>query len=293
MQLDRPGSLRGGGRAVALEPRAPTERRAALRFLAVAWHHRPLIARLVRREISARYRSSLLGFAWALLHPLLLLAVYTFVFSVVFKARWGFASEGHSGFAFMLFSGLLVYNLVAASANAATQLVVQNAVLVKEMLFPTEVLAWVQVGVRLFDLLIGLALLLLCLAVTGTGSPATWLWLPAVALPVVLGTLGIVWGLSVLGAFFRDLSPIVQVATMALLFLSPIFYSVSQVPEQFRLATAANPLSPVLEMWRGALFRGEAPEFGSLVVLMGLSWMVAAAGFAWYLRAKPHLADVV
>ncbi len=248
---------------------------------------------MVRRELSARYRSSLLGFSWALLHPLLVLAVYTFVFSVVFKARWGFATEAHSGFALTLFSGLLVYNLVATSANAATRLVLRNGVLVKEMMFPTEVLAWIQVGVGVFDLLVGLGLLGVCLVVSGIGSPATWLWLPVVALPVALGTLAIVWCLSVLGAFFRDLAPVVQVATTALLFLSPIFYSVSQVPEQFRTAIAINPLAPLLEMWRGVLFRGELPDLLTLAILLALSWAAASLSFAWYLRAKPHLADVV
>lgn len=263
------------------------------RFLRIAREHRRLVARLVYRELSARYRSSMLGFSWALLHPLLVLAVYTFVFSVVFNARWGFAPESHTGFALTLFAGLLVYNLVASSANAATQLVQRNAVLVKEMMFPTETLAWVQVGVGLFDLMIGLALLGICLLVSGAGSPTTWVWLPVIALPLVFGTLAVVWCLAVLGAFFRDLSPIVQVVTTALLFLSPIFYSVAQVPEQFRVAIAINPLSPVLEMWRGALLRGELPDFATLGVLFTLSWVAASLGFAWYLRAKPHFADVV
>lgn len=114
--------------------------------LAVAWRNRALVTRLARREIESRYRGSLLGLTWSVATPLLMLAVYTFVFSVVFKARWGTGSERKGEFALILFSGLITFGLFSECTNRAPGMILESISYVKKVVFPLETLAWVGKG---------------------------------------------------------------------------------------------------------------------------------------------------
>lgn len=258
-----------------------------------AWEGRKLILRLARREIEARYRGSLLGLAWLVLLPLFMLAVYTFAFSVVFKARWGAQDAGTASFALLLFAGLTVYALFAETVNRAPTLVLENPTYVKKVVFPLDLLPWVALTVSAFNVAVSFAILMVLYPFVFGAPPATVLLVPFTLLPLALVTLGLSWFLASIGVFLRDIRPVVGVLTTAILFLSPIFYPLSAVPEGVRALIALNPLTPTLEQARAALFDGRAPDMVALTFQTLLGWMVAWLGHAWFQRTRKAFADVI
>jgi len=264
-----------------------------LAFLRSGWSHRRLIGQLARRRIEERYRGSILGRAWALLNPLLLLAVYTFVFSVVFQAKWGLRQGGSVEFALFLFSGLIVYTVFSECVNEAPLLLRRNEIYIKQMVFPVEVLPWVGLTSALFHFAMGFVMLMGLHAWVRGVPPATALYLPLVLLPVPLLTLGATWWLSSLGIFLRDLSQVVGLSTTALLFLSPIFYPADRVPEAIRPAYELNPFAPVLEASKDVLFRGVTPDWAPLAGILIGAWLLAWSGYVWFMKTKKSFADVL
>lgn len=261
--------------------------------LAVAWRHRGLVTRLARREIEARYRGSLLGLAWSVATPLLMLAVYTFVFSVVFKARWGTGSERKGEFALILFSGLVTFGLFSECINRAPGMILESTSYVKKVVFPLETLAWVALLGALFNTAIGVLILLAGHLLLGVPPPLTSLLLPVLLVPLCLLVLGVTWFLSSVGVFLRDIRLIVPILTTVLLFVSPIFFPASAVPEPYRSILSLNPLAPTVESVRAALFFGRGPDWGSWTLSLGLSIAVCWLGFTWFANTRKGFADVV
>lgn len=219
--------------------------------------NRSLIFNLIRREVSGRYRGSAMGLLWSFFNPVLMLAVYTFVFSVVFKARWVGGTGSKTEFALVLFSGLMVFNLFSECINRAPTLIVGNVNYVKKVIFPLEILTCVALGSAAFHLLISL-LVWLIFYVLFFGMPhATILLLPFVLLPLVLLTLGLSWLLASLGVYLRDVSQVVGIITTVLMFLSPIFYPVVSLPESYRPFMLISPLTFVIEQARDVMIWGD------------------------------------
>ena len=262
-------------------------------FLSAGLRHRQLIGRLARRRIEARYRGSVLGLAWTLLHPLLMLAIYTFVFSFVFEARWAAVAGQPGEFALFLFSGLIVYAIFSECVNEAPNLMLANETYIKQLVFPTEVLAWTMLLASLFSFVVNALLLLAFCALILGPPPASALWLPLIVLPVVLLTLGVAWFLSSLGVYIRDIGQVVGVLTTALLFLSPIFYPAAAVPESLRAWYFLNPFASILDMSKASLFYGAAPDWARLGWLTLAGWVAAWLGFAWFMKTKRGFADVL
>ncbi len=264
-------------------------------FLASGLRHRHLILRLTRARLEARYRDTWLGWLWLPAVPLLLLGVYTFVFSQVFHARWDTVpGQGNAPFALMLFCGLTLYGLVAQCVNEAPSLLIAYQSYLKQLLFPSEILAWVCVLTAVVPLGVSLLLLLIVYGVMVGPPPISSLLLPFTVVPLILLTLGTVWFLSSLGVFLRDLSHASAVFTSALLFLSPVFYPASRVPEALRGWFELNPLTPVLEAARRSLFEGQLPlDWGPLSVATGVGLLVSWGGYAWFMRTKGTFVDVL
>lgn len=274
----------------------PHARRATsiAEMLRTHWRHRELAFELIKREVLGRYRGSLMGIAWSFFNPLFMLAIYTFIFAGVFKARWGAGpDESMADFAVMLFVGMIVHGLLAECANRAPSLVVQNANLVKKVIFPLEVLPSVVMGSALFHLLVSLGVLLLCQVVLGRMVPLTVLMFPVVILPLVLATLGVTWLLAGTGVYYRDIGQAVGLVTTALLFLSPVFYSTQSLPESYQVAVSFNPLTGVIENARAVLILGAMPDFVSLGLGFLVGVLVAWGGFWWFQRVRVGFADVV
>ena len=263
-------------------------------LLASLWRNWQLILQMTRREVLSRYRGSALGLAWSFFHPLLMLAIFTSVFQGIFKARW--AAQGEEStvdFAIILFAGMIVHGFLAECLNRAPGLVLANVNYVKKVVFPLEVLAWITVASALFHTAV--SLLALLLAKWAFGHPLHWtiVLTPVVLAPLVLGTVGLTWFLASLGVFLRDLGQIIGLVTTALLFLSPVFYPVSAVPEDYRWLIQLNPLTLVIEQARKVLIWGELPDWAGLALYTAGSCLVAWVGFWWFQRTRRGFADVV
>lgn len=263
-------------------------------MLRSVWNNRSLIGRMARREIAARYRGSFVGFFWAVLTPIVMLAVYTFVFSVVFNARWGAGQEQErTQFAIVLFAGLLVHGLLAEVLNAAPSMVAAHANYVKKVVFPLEVLPVVQLGTALFQCLIGVVVLLTAGWLFNGVVPLTAPLILLVLLPLVLLALSGAWFLAALGVYVRDVGQLTQVLTMILLFVSPVFFPVTAIPTQFQQPMRYNPLTFLIEQAREVLVWGRTPDFVGLLTYTVCAFVAAWAGYAWFQATRKGFADVL
>jgi lipopolysaccharide transport system permease protein len=257
------------------------------------WRHRHLLATLVRRDLAARFRGSLLGALWTVLQPLLLLTVYGVVFGMVYHARWGSPDSPETApFALVLFSGLAVFQLVADVLGRAPMAVLSQPSFVTKVVFPLEILPVVPVCSALIQAAINFALLLAALAATA-GLPATALWLPLVLAPVAVLLLGLSWFLAALGVYVRDVAHVMNMVLTAALFLSPVFYPLSRLPRTFQQVLLFNPLTIPVEATRAALIGATAPDPAMLGAFALVSLGVCAAGFAWFQKTRKGFADVL
>lgn len=255
--------------------------------------HRDLILALSQREILGRYRGSMLGLLWSFFHPLLMLGVYTFVFAVVFKARWPGGSDSKTEFALILFTALIAFNVFSECVNRAPGLIVANASYVTKVVFPLEILPVVSLLSALFHMTASLVVwLVFYLAFFGVPGPGVLLF-PIVLLPLVLLTLGVSWGLASLGVYLRDIAQITGVATTVLLFLTPVFYSIDIVPERFRTLMQLNPLTVVIGQARDALIFHQPIDWTTWATTLLVSAVVAWLGFAWFQKTRKGFADVL
>lgn len=259
------------------------------------WRGRRLIGQLIKREVLGRYRGSIMGVAWSFLYPILMLAVYTFVFSVVFEAKWPGLLEGQSKsrFALLLFIGVIAHGLIAEVLIRAPGLIVANANYVKKVVFPLETLGWGLVGSAAFHSSISIAILLAAKWLLEGSVPATALWLPLILLPLGFFALGMTWLLSSLGVFIRDIGQITSVLSTVLMFLAPVFYPIAALPESFRPWVYANPLTLVIEQSRAALFANAAPDAMPLLRYYVISIAFMAFGYWWFQKSRRGFADVL
>ena len=266
-------------------------------FARLAWQHRDLVARLAWREIVGRYRGAWLGLAWSFVTPLLMLGIYTFVFSVVFGARWGVqapgGAEGSGLFALVLFVGMMVFLMFAEAVNRAPLLIVANTNYVKRVVFPLEILPLVVLLSSLFHLAVSLLIWLLAAWWMLGRLPPTLLLLPLVLAPLALVTLGVCWMLASLGVFLRDVAQTVGVATTAMMFLAPVFFPMDALPEAYRWIVLANPLTFPIEQARAVAIWGLAPDWIGLGVYALVSVLVAKAGLWWFQKTRKGFADVL
>lgn len=258
-----------------------------------AWHQRELLVNLTRREILRRYRGSMLGVLWTLLTPLLLLAVFTFVFGLIFRVRWDVDQGLDAPFAAILFSGLILHGVLAEVLGRAPMVVLDNVNFVKKVVFPLELLPWVTVITAVFHFLLALVILVVFLLITGHGLAVTVFAAPVVILPFLLLIMGVAWFVAALGVYVRDTSHVTGFITTALLFLSPIFYPLSAVPEAYRGLFLINPLTHVINEFRNLLLLGQWPEPVSLAAYWAVSLAIFWLGFAWFQQTRGGFSDVL
>jgi lipopolysaccharide transport system permease protein len=266
---------------------SPTEMAASF------WRNRSLIKALVTREVMGRYRGSVFGILWSFFNPVFMLLVYTFVFSVVFKSRWNTGSDSRTEFALVLFAGLLVFNLFAECVSRAPGLILANVNYVKKVVFPLEILPWVAIGSALFHTLVSLLVWMLAYVILFGIPQPTALLLPLIVVPLVLFIMGLSWALASLGVFIRDVSQFIGIIVMALMFLSPIFYPVTALPEEYRPLLMLNPLTPGVEMMREVLYWGRPPDLALLSLYTLATGLIAWLGFAWFQKTRKGFADVL
>ena len=258
------------------------------------WRNRQLIWQMTRREVAGRYRGSIIGLAWSFVTPLLMLIVYTFVFSVVFKARWGAgANESRADFAIILFAGLIVFGFFSEVINHAPRQIVSNPNYVKKVVFPLEILSWVALGTVLFQSLVSLTVLLLAQLIINHSIPWTIVFFPLVLLPLIFASLGAAWFLAALGVYIRDIGQITTVFTTLLMFVSAVFYPVAALPETYQAWIRFNPLVLIITESRKVLIFGTLPDWFRLGIALLMGLVIAFAGFWWFQKTRKGFADVL
>jgi lipopolysaccharide transport system permease protein len=284
--------------AVAIHSARPTPLAALLNPVHLAttlWRHRDLTWQFTKRYFQARYRGTHLGTLWAVLNPLLMLAVYTFLFHYVFEARFGNdPSQTRGRYAVILFGGISVYAIFSETVVRSCGLVLDQPNLVTKVVFPLEVLPVAGLGATLLFSLFSLGLTLLGTWVFFGAIPWTAVLLPLVILPAAALALGLSWFLASLTVFVRDAANLVViVVSQVLLFLTPIFYRIENLPEDVRWLAELNPMAGVVESARRVAILGQLPEWASLgwSMLAGLGGMVL--GYAWFVKSKRGFADVL
>ena len=258
------------------------------------WDNRQLIFQMTKREVLGRYQGSVMGLVWSFLNPLFLLTVFTFVFSVVFQARWGISEEEtKTQFAIVLFAGLIVHGLFAEVLNRAPGLILSNVNYVKKVMFPLEILPGVAMGAALFHSLVSIIVLLSAFFLVKGFLHWTILFVPLVLLPLVVVTLGIAWLLASLGVFLRDVGQTISIVTMVMLFLSPVFYPLTALPEVYRPWILCNPLTFIIEQTRAVLVWGHPPDWDGLSIYGMVSIVIAWGGYLWFQKTRRGFADVL
>lgn len=263
-------------------------------MLRVLWSNRALLAQMSRRDVIGRYKGAAMGLAWSFLTPMLMLCVYTFVFSVVFQARWGGdIPDGKAHFALVMFVGMLVHGLFSEVVNRAPTLVLANPNYVKKVVFPLEILPVMAMASALFHASVSALILLVGLLVLDSRIEWTSVFLPVVLAPLVVLTVGVGWFLAALGVYLRDVGQVTSILTMVMLFLAPVFYPITALPQSYRWVVNANPLTFIIEQARDVLIWGRMPDFAGLGIYLVVAIVVAAAGFFWFQKTRKGFADVL
>ncbi len=254
-----------------------------------------LIKQLAWRDIIGRYQGSILGLIWSFINPLIMLMVYTFVFSVVFKARWGSSqsSDSKAEFALILFSGLIIHTFFAEVLNRSPSLIVSNSNYVKKVVFPLETLPYVNITSALFHACVSIAVLLLGLVLINGTIHWTIAFLPIIFTPLILLSLGISWILASLGVYLRDMNQITSIITTILLFISPVFFPLSSIPEQYQAIVIANPLTFIIEQTREVIIWGNLPNFTGLLTYFIFAFIFAQLGIIFFQKTRNGFADVL
>lgn len=257
------------------------------------YSNRHLIRQMAKREVVGRYRGSMLGLLWSLFNPVFMLTIYTFVFSVVFQAKWGVASDSKSEFAIILFAGLIVFNLFSETISRSPTLVLSNVNYVKKVVFPLEILPVVSIISSTFHALVSFGVLIIFKLFLNGHLEATIILLPLILLPILILTLGLSWLLAAIGVYLRDVSQTIGLTMSVLLFISPIFFPIDALPAKYQIVVLLNPLTFIIEQSRDVLVFGRLPNWGGLAVYCAVSIAIALLGLAWFQKARKGFADVM
>lgn len=255
---------------------------------------RHLIHQMAKREILSKYKGSSLGLVWSIITPMVMLTIYTFLFSVVFKAKWNVGvSESKYEFAIILFAGLITHAFLAEVLNKSPSLIISNVNYVKKVVFPLEIMAMINICVCFFNMLISVFVLLIAILIIKHSIPVTAFLLPIVILPLIVLASGLSWLLASLGVYIRDIGQSITILTTILTFLSPIFYPVSAVPAILRPWLLLNPLTFIIEQVRNVLIWDVMPNFIGLAIYLLCSIIVCWTGYYCFQKTRKGFADVL
>jgi len=258
----------------------------------ISFSNRFLIFQMIKREVLGRYKTSMFGLMWSIVTPLIMLLIYIFVFSVIFKSRWG-ENTNSLDFAGILFTGLIIYQFFSECMNRAPLLIIENINYVKKIVFPVEILPWVAMGSALFHFMVSIFVLIVYILVVQGGIEWTAFLLPVVLLPFVFLVIGLMWILAPIGVYVRDVAQFVGLITMGMMFLSPVLYPASAFPESYEIIFYLNPLTFVIEQSRNVLLWGEWPDFYGLGIYYMISICFVVVGFAWFRKTRQGFSDVL
>jgi lipopolysaccharide transport system permease protein len=271
---------------------AQTARRAVWRPLWQLPRRFDLIISLSRRELAARYRGSVLGIVWALLTPMVMIAIFTFIFAGIFKARFG-DSQSQWDYALYLFCALLPWNAFQESLQVSSNTIVVHANLVKRVVFPLETLPVAQTLAGVANQMFGTAVLVIAIAVLRHQVHATILFLPLLVIPQIVATLGGAWLVASLGVFVRDIVQGLTLFLLAWMYVTPIIYPESLVPERYLSLVNLNPFTPLIRNYRRILLDGIPPDWRGLAYFSAFALVSFLFGYWWFARTRKNFADVI
>ena len=261
-----------------------------LRIFADIWRNRYLLGQMIKRDVLLRYRGAMFGVLWIFLSPLVMLGIFAFVFGHIFQARWPQQQEGLP-FWLILYCGLIVFNIFAEAVSRSSSAVRGYPNFVKKIIFPVEILPLVPIGAGLVHGAFNFLILLAALAWTGNLHGDVLLF-PLLLIPLLLLALGFAWFLSAWGVFIKDMTQVVQLFVQMLMFLSPVFYPVSAVPESLRPIYLHNPLGAVIEAGRAAALGIQIP-WTPWITALAIGLAAAILGYAFFQHSRDEFADAL
>ncbi|MDG1127007.1 MAG: ABC transporter permease [Hellea sp.] len=254
-----------------------------------------LLKKLTEREISLRYKGSIFGLSWAFITPLLMFAVYAFVFSSIFKSKWGtdLATGDRFEYSLLLFTGLIVHAIFSECLLQSSTVISGNSSYVKKVIFPIQILPIVKLNSAIFHAIISIFVLLIFQGIVSQSLPWTAVLTPVVLLPFLVFTLGVSWFLSALGVYVRDISQVLNPFVTACLFVGPVLYPRSVLPESLQPYLSLNPLTVIVEQMQSVLIWGKLPDFTALGIYTIVAVLIAGLGWLWFQKLRPGFADVL
>lgn len=247
--------------------------------------YREMIAALVKRDLKGRYKGSALGFLWTFLNPLFQLAVYTMVFSVIMKA-------GIKDYYLFLFVALIPWIFFGTSLTGGAGCILAQQDMVKKIYFPREVLPISFVVSQFVNMLLSFLVIFLVLLLAGyTLNPTAILCLPVIMAVEFVLALGFTFVVSAVTVYFRDMEYILGIISMAWQFLTPVMYSLEQVPQEVRWIFSVNPMTYVIVAYRDILYFGKMPQLETLISALLLGGLVLACGWIAFCRLQRHFAE--
>ena len=270
-----------------------TPRQTTWELFGLVTHHRELTWELTKREIRDRYAGQAFGTFWAVGHPMLLMGIYLFIFGFVFKARLGGTAELPLGYTVYLLSGLIPWLATQEALTKGVVALSSNATLIKQVVFPIEVLPVKSVLASILTLIVPLLVLILYVAVTAHALPWTYVLIPFLILLQTLALIGICYILASVGAYFKDLKDVVQALCLVGTFLLPIFYLPEWVPAIFRPILYFNPFTYMVWCYQDVLYFGRFEHPWAWAALIGLSFGSMFLGYLVFRKLKPMLGNVL
>lgn len=254
--------------------------------------HGALIRLMIWRDFSTRYKGSLLGALWPFIHPMGHLLLYTFVFCIVLKVRFG-SDASTSNFALYLMSGLLAWGAISEALARSTTCILEVPNLVKKVVFPLEVIPLVVSVSALLTQIGGTLILTLCACIYQKTVHASLLYLPVLMASQLLFTVGLCWLLSASGVYLRDLRHLMSLVLSAWMYTTPIVYPASALPKSLTFLLWINPVAGMVGDYRRVVLMGVAPDWASFACYTTIGLILFLAGYRFFMGAKRSFADVM
>jgi lipopolysaccharide transport system permease protein len=264
--------------------------------MALVNEHSGLIRSMVRRDLTSRYKGSMMGLAWTFITPAIMIVIFTLIFQGIFNAsfssRYG-VQEGYLSYGINLYCGLLPWIAISDGIQRSTISLIENVNLVKRVVFPIEALPVNLALSAIVQQLIGTVILLIAALILEHRVQPTILLLPLLMVPQLLVTIGLGWLMASLGVFIRDMPQFNHLALQMCMYITPIFYPEHQIPERFRWVVTFNPLAPLIRSYRRILLEGSMPDWSGLMITLGFGMVCFVLGYWWFQRTKKAFADVL
>lgn len=267
----------------------------ALRLpISILFQYQDLLLQLTRRSIDSKNRGSWLGSLWNVIQPLLLLTVYTFVFSTIFEGRFGVIEEETAvEYALGIFLGIALLGLFNGSIASAADCITANRNYVKKVVFPLEIIPVTVVLSNAYTFVVSLALIFAGMLIFQVPFTVQAIWLPLILIPNIIFALGIAWILAAIGVFYRDVSQLITVITTCMLWVSAVFYSAREIPAAAWIFARFNPVMLCIEMSRDVLLWQMNPNSKWLIYCYICSFLTYFIGFWLFRSLRSLFADVV